>query len=224
NIRSINLKPTSVNAYLKPDVLVMYDFELQTFKDVNGDSVYPVFYNNSAYLPVRAISQLMKEPIEWDGVSKTVIIGDGEEANTEENTSNQEISQAAKTLKSLFEREEILYYEATSKTTGLKTATSLNEKQLLATEISDNYLSAESLTSEIKGINTSGYTEEQMIAYDKTVSFAESTEYYILVLENIAYLAASDTDYSMLAETFLYFAMDSQMKMEDARASIESIK
>ena len=72
------------------------------------------------------------------------------------------------------------------------------------------------LTLEIKNIDQSSFTEEEKEVYDKLAAFAESNEYYILVLENIAYLAASDSDYSMLADTFLYFAMEAQTKMAAA--------
>jgi hypothetical protein len=221
---SPSMSPLLVNAYLKPDVLVMYNFMLQTFEDVNGNQVYPINYNGTTYLPIRAISQLMNEPIEWEGSVKTILIGDGEEQPQNNNDEEVEtVSANAKNLKSLFEREEILFYEATAKTTNLKETVSLEKKQLIAAAVSDNYSSAQNLSNEIKTINISGYNEEEIAAYDKLTAFAESTEYYILILENIAYLAAQDADYSMLADTFLYFAMDSQSKMEDARVLIQQI-
>lgn len=223
---NVSFKPEIVSAYLKPNVLVMYDFVLQTFEDANGDQVYPIIYNGTTYLPVRAISELMKEPIEWDGVTKTVYIGDGEETPQEsqiEEEKEKEISIAAKNLKNFFELEEVLYYEATAKTTSLKETVSLAEKQIIASTVSENYLNAQNLAADIKEIDTSSFTEQEKAAYNKLAVFAESTEYYILVLENIAYLAAQDADYSMLAETFLYFAMDSQTKMEEARVLITEL-
>ncbi len=219
----ISLKADLVNAYLKPDILVMYDFTLQTFIDVNGVQIYPIIYNGTTYLPIRAISELMKEPIEWDGIKKTVYIGDGEETQQENTVEEEEVSLATKNLISLFEREEVLYYEATAKTTSLKDIVSLDEKQIIATAISDNYLQAQNLTLEIKAVDISNYTDEEIATYNKLIAFAESTEYYILVLENIAYLAAQDSDYSMLAETFLYFAMDCQTKMEETRTLVQGL-
>lgn len=221
-----SLKPEMVSAYLKPDVLVMYDFTLQNFEDANGNRVYPIIYNGTTYLPVRAISELMKEPIEWDGITKTVCIGDGVETPLEseiEEKTGDELSVVAQNLKSLFEREEVLYYEATAKVTNIKEAVAFDEKQVIASAISDNYFNAQKLTVEIKSLDTTGFKEEEALAFDKTVAFAESTEYYMLVLENIAYLAAQDADYSMLADTFLYFAMDSQTKMEEARVLVQNL-
>ncbi len=218
------IKPKMVYAYLKPDVLVMFDFVLQSFCDANGVRVYPIIYNGTTYLPIRAVSELMNEPIEWDGTTKTVIIGDGED-NPQENIieEEEELNYVAQNLKMIFEKEEMLYYEATTKTTSLKEADSLAEKQLIAETISENYKSAQRITIDIKMIDTLEFTKVEKDAYEKLITFAESTEYYILVLENIAYLAAQDTDYSMLAETFLYFAMESQGNMEAARKLIQKI-
>jgi hypothetical protein len=47
--------------YLKPDVTVEMNGVRHIFKDARGQIVYPIIYNGSAYLPVRAMSALMKE-------------------------------------------------------------------------------------------------------------------------------------------------------------------
>jgi len=213
-------QPSIVTGYLKSDVLVMYDFDIQTFKDANGIVVYPINYNGSTYLPIRAMSSLMDEPITWDGTAKKISVGDGEEEETvaeePEEESAAEENSAVEKLKELYESEEALYYEASAKITSMKDA-SAEEIQTIAASTSDNYQKAQSLTLDVKGIDQTDFTESQQAAYDKLLAFAESNEYYILVLENIAYLAASDSDYSMLADTFLYFALDAQTKMEAAK-------
>lgn len=224
NTRSI-VRPEFAPAYLKPDIMVMYDFVIRSFQDEEGDPVYPIVYKGSAYLPVRAISQLMKEPILWDAARKTVCIGDGEE--TIDNTipaKSKEKSLETKCLTGLFEKEEILYYEATAKTTSLSSKVKLEEKQQIAAAVSENYRSAQNLSAEILELDTTKFNAKQQEACQKIKEFAESTEYYILILENIAYLAASDSDYSMLAETFLNFAMDSQTKMEEARTLLQTLE
>lgn len=224
------LQPTLVTGYSKPDVIVMYDFEIQTFKDANGLTVYPLNYNGSTYLPIRAISGLMDESITWVGAEKRICIGDGEEDTDEdeeivqddedEDTDDEDAADLVMDqMKGIYDSEEALYYEASAKVSTIKDASS-DEKQAIAASASDNYLKAQSLTSEIKAIDTSDYTEDEKAAYDKLLAFAESNEYYLLVLENISYMAASDQDYSMLADTFLYFAMEAQTKMEDARGSV----
>jgi len=229
-------KATMASAYLKPDLLVMYDFEIQTFQDANGETVYPILYNGSTYLPVRSISKLMKEPIEWDGKTKTISIGDGEEepvyAVIEEEEEEEEeeatttpaaISAATLVVKNLFERVEMRYYEATGHATAIKGSASLEERELIAASITDNYQRVQALTMEIKDMDQTVFSDQEKAAQEKLLLYAESTEYYLLVLENIAYLAAQDNDYSMLAETFLYFAMESQTQMEEARTAIQAL-
>lgn len=226
NVGSISRPAVAVvSAYLKPDVQIMYDFAPQTFRDVNGQVVYPIIYNGSAYLSLRAISRLMNEPIEWNKRTKTVSIGDGddiiEETITEEEAEEESI--ATKNIRSIFEREESLYYEVSAKMTRIKEAKSLEDKQIIASAISESYLSAQAMTEEVKGLNRLAFSENEFKASNKLMAFVESAEYYILVLENIAYLAATDTDYSMMAETFFYFAMEAQDKMEEARKAIDSL-
>lgn len=232
-------QPVLVTGYSKPDIFVMYDFVIQTFKDVNDATVYPLNYNGSTYLPVRAASRLMNEPIVWDGTAKLISIGSGEEEPDEE--VDEEITNdkdaekeaekaaakaaekadkaAAALLKDLYEREEALYYEATAKITNIKKA-SADEKKAIAASASENYLNAQALTLEIKNIKQENFKDDKKAACAKLQTFAESNEYYILVLENIAYLAAADSDYSMLADTFLYFAVEAQNTMRTARELI----
>lgn len=228
-------KPTMESAYLKPDILVMYDFVIQTFQDINGEIVYPIVYNGSAYLPIRSVSKLMSAPIEWDGKTKTISIDNAaddvyavieEEKDVEENKGQPATPAAinAGKLKNLFDREEVLYYEATGQATAIKSAATQTDKELIAASITNNYQKAQALTLEIKGTDQTDFTENEKAALAKLSAYADSTEYYILVLENIAYLAAQNNDYSMLAETFLYFALDSQNKMEEARTAIQSLK
>ena len=259
DISSINELPTGmVIGYSKPDIFVMYDFVLQSFKDTNGVTIYPLNYDGSTYLPVRSISRLMNEPITWNSTDKLISIDDGEEDADEEELDEQgeEVHQepdeeevedqdeeepdseetidpdtqngedqaeqddtARVLLKDIFEREEALYYEASAKITKIKDA-SAEDRKTIAASTSDNYLKAQAMTAEAKEIDQSDFTVEEKEACEKLADFAESNEYYILILENIAYLAADDQDYSMLADTFLYFAVEAQNKMREARKLI----
>ena len=271
DIASINELPMGmVTGYSKPDLFVMYDFVIQTFKDTNGITIYPLSYNGSTYLPIRAVSRLMNEPITWDGTAKLVSIGDDAEEEVteepeededkvdqqdEEEPDNQnedldddqtgdldddqtgdldeesdsdtttetdvqnedEIDDTVRLqLKDIYEREEALYYEASAKITNIRKA-SAEEKEAIAASASDNYLKAQAMTEEAKKIDQKDFNEKEKAACNKLIAFAESNEYYILVLENIAYLAAEDSDYSMLADTFLYFAVEAQNAMRAAK-------
>lgn len=59
---------------LNQDIKIYYNNEVQTFKDVNGKVVYPLSYQGTTYLPVRAISNLYNANIEWIGETSTVVI------------------------------------------------------------------------------------------------------------------------------------------------------
>ncbi len=220
------LEPCLVTGYSKPDIFVLYDFEIQSFKDANGITVFPLNYNGSTYLPIRAVSRLMDEPIVWDGTTKKICIGDGEEEEIEEEPEEdideepaEETNETIGLFKELYESEEALYYEACAKISSIKGAAS-DQKQAIAASSSDNYLKAQSLTQEVNSIDQTDFSEDEKAAYDSLLAFAESNEYYLLILENIAYLAADDSDYSMLADTFLYFAVEAQTKMEEAKEII----
>lgn len=50
------------------------DVELRT-TDSNGNLVEAFIYNGTTYLPVRAVSEALGRPVQWDGSKKTVYIG-----------------------------------------------------------------------------------------------------------------------------------------------------
>ena len=59
---------------LDEDIKIYFDGDVQSFADVNGNTVYPLSYNGTTYLPVRAVSNLFGLVIDWDGTTNTVII------------------------------------------------------------------------------------------------------------------------------------------------------
>lgn len=54
-----------IKAQLRPDFTVVVDGEKQNFKNANGEEVYPVLYDGTTYLPVRAIGELMGKTVYW---------------------------------------------------------------------------------------------------------------------------------------------------------------
>jgi len=208
--------PSMAFAYTRPNFLIMYDFEMQLFYDEQNQRVYPLVLNGSTYLPIRAVSALMKETIDWDGLNKTITIGTAEEPVAPK-------SEATNALVSQFEKQVMLYDSATVKIKNLQKAASGSELLVIATEISRDYALAAENTMVVKGMDTAGYTEKELEAYVSLVEFTQISEHYVLVLENIAYMAAAEQDYSMLAETFLTFAMESQGKLDQTRAFVEAL-
>lgn len=64
-----------IQAYLTPGRTVKYNGEVQTMKDEKGNVIYPISYQGSTYLPIRAIAGLLDVPVEWDGDTQTVLLG-----------------------------------------------------------------------------------------------------------------------------------------------------
>lgn len=65
----------AITALLNRDLKVIYNGVEQHFTDANGVAVYPISYNNSTYLPVRAISGLVGLPIDFNAAAYAVELG-----------------------------------------------------------------------------------------------------------------------------------------------------
>ena len=68
----------NAQAILNRTVSIMYNNELKEFSDVNGTKVYPLTYQGTTYLPIRAISALFSIPVEWNGEERMVLLGSGD--------------------------------------------------------------------------------------------------------------------------------------------------
>jgi hypothetical protein len=67
--------PSGIQAVLSPDITLKYNGEVQVMRDVNGNIVYPIMYNGTTYLPVRAVSNMLDLPVAWIGETKTIELG-----------------------------------------------------------------------------------------------------------------------------------------------------
>ena len=65
----------TISAYLAYNTTVKLDGITQTLYDANGKRVYPINYQGTTYLPVRAVSGLFDVDVNWDGATKTVLLG-----------------------------------------------------------------------------------------------------------------------------------------------------
>ena len=72
------LSNENVTAIINKEISIVYNDELKNFYDVNGNSVSPITYNDTTYLPIRSISALFSIPVEWDGVNNKVLLGKGD--------------------------------------------------------------------------------------------------------------------------------------------------
>ena len=65
----------AITAYLDPGITITFDGEAKTLTDAKGARVYPITYNGSTYLPVRAVADLAGLEVNWDQATKTVHLG-----------------------------------------------------------------------------------------------------------------------------------------------------
>ena len=76
----------NVKALINNEVSIVYNNELKSFSDVNGNAVSPITYNNTTYLPIRSISAMFNIPVQWDGENNKVLLGKGDIVSTTSKT------------------------------------------------------------------------------------------------------------------------------------------
>lgn len=64
-----------INAYINYGITVKYDGQEQHMYDANGQRVYPISYNGTTYVPIRAVGNMMGINVAWDGTNNTVLLG-----------------------------------------------------------------------------------------------------------------------------------------------------
>ncbi len=66
----------TVQAELRQDFTIVVDGDVKTFKNVQGEVVYPLLYEGTTYLPVRAIGELMGKTVYWYEDDKRIELKD----------------------------------------------------------------------------------------------------------------------------------------------------
>ena len=85
-----------ITAYLNHNISVIINGDKVELRDTNDNEIYPISYEGTTYLPIRAISQLFGFDVEWDSRTGSIIINTnienkeslitGKEENTKNNT------------------------------------------------------------------------------------------------------------------------------------------
>lgn len=73
-IPDINAVNQNISVQIRPDFTIIVDSDIRTFADASGAQVYPMLYNGTTYLPLRAVGSLMGKEVSWDGATKTVTL------------------------------------------------------------------------------------------------------------------------------------------------------
>ena len=67
----------TITASLNYGITIKYNGNVQEMKDANGNRVYPISYEGTTYLPVRAVADMLGIAVNWDGATNTVWLGEG---------------------------------------------------------------------------------------------------------------------------------------------------
>lgn len=77
----------TITAQLRPDITVELNGSKQALQDSQGNPIYPISYNGSTYLPIRAIGETMGLTVDWDSATQTVdLVGEVASSSNPGNT------------------------------------------------------------------------------------------------------------------------------------------
>ncbi|MEE1013186.1 MAG: stalk domain-containing protein [Clostridia bacterium] len=65
-----------IKAELRQDFIVEVDGVVREFENVDGERVYPILYDGTTYLPVRAIGEIMGKTVYWYETEKRIALQD----------------------------------------------------------------------------------------------------------------------------------------------------
>ena len=66
-----------ISVTLSKEISIVYNNEIKEFYDVNGTKVYPILYQGTTYLPVRAVSSMFSIDVKWDGENNKIYLSTG---------------------------------------------------------------------------------------------------------------------------------------------------
>lgn len=70
----------SVTAQLRPDFTLEVNGSVYTLRDSKGNVTDPLLYNDTTYLPIRSVGEILGAEVSWDSATQTVIIKDQDTA------------------------------------------------------------------------------------------------------------------------------------------------
>jgi len=65
-----------ITAILDSGIKIVYGGVERTMRDANDNVVYPIVYNGTTYVPIRAVSNMLEIPVDWKSDTRTVLLGE----------------------------------------------------------------------------------------------------------------------------------------------------
>ena len=65
-----------ISAYLNSNITIKLDGETKTLTDATGARTYPITYNGTTYVPLRAVANLLGINVDWDQATQSVLLGE----------------------------------------------------------------------------------------------------------------------------------------------------
>lgn len=66
----------TIQAIKRQDINIKFNNSIQSMYDANGVRVYPLSYNDTTYVPIRAVSNIFGVAVNWDEATQTVLLGE----------------------------------------------------------------------------------------------------------------------------------------------------
>lgn len=191
----LGFTPQYINAYLCSDIKIYVNGSLTTLKDSNGNILYPIIYNDSTYLPVRALSEIFSKEINWNNQDKNIIIGSSiEEVTTKPTYSGSELG---KKCISIIEATDEIYSQLVSYAQVYTSSATDSVAQAKYWEALDLYtettMKYDTLLEEIKAFNQSKYTSSEKEVYKLMYEHLNNTILKSNTLrDNIGFFSAAE--------------------------------
>lgn len=67
-------RDAKITVQIRPDFSVVVNGTRMSFTNAKGQAVYPLFYDGSNYLPLRAIGELMNKTVSWNAQTRTITL------------------------------------------------------------------------------------------------------------------------------------------------------
>lgn len=107
-----------ISAKMICDMTIRYNGVAQSLRNANFVTIYPISYQDTTYLPVRTIANLMRLEVNWDEATKTVWLGSGYVSQPSAEPAEQLISEK---IPGLYVLDPYDYSKGTEFTVGDKT-------------------------------------------------------------------------------------------------------